>query len=62
MTEHVVIVGAARTAIGSFGGSLSGETPAALGAKVAAEALKRAKVEADQVGHVVFGKIGRAHV
>ncbi|KPL51199.1 beta-ketothiolase BktB [Prosthecomicrobium hirschii] len=57
MTEHVVIVGAARTAIGSFGGSLSGETPAGLGAKVAAEALKRAKVEADQVGHVVFGNV-----
>lgn len=57
MTEAVVIVGAARTAIGNFGGSLAGHAPAELGAAVAREALRRAKVDAEAVGHVVFGNV-----
>lgn len=57
MTETVVIVGAARSAIGSFGGSLSGHAPAALGGLVAGEALRRAKLEPGEVGHVVFGNV-----
>lgn len=57
MTDQVVILGAARTAIGSFGGSLAGHAPAQLGGLVAAEALRRSGVTADGVGHVVFGNV-----
>lgn len=57
MTDTVVIVGAARTAIGSFGGSLAGHAPSALGALVAAAALRRAKLEPGHVDHVVFGNV-----
>ncbi|CAH1651739.1 Beta-ketothiolase BktB [Hyphomicrobiales bacterium] len=57
MSEAVFIVGAARTAIGSFGGSLAGHTPAALGALVTREALKRAGLAPGDVGHVVFGNV-----
>jgi acetyl-CoA C-acetyltransferase len=57
MTEDVFILSGARTAIGTFGGALSGEVPTKLGAAVVAEALKRAGVAPDQVGHVVFGNV-----
>ena len=57
MTDTVVIVGAARTAIGSFGGSLAGHAPSALGALVAAAALRRAKLEPRHVDHVIFGNV-----
>ena len=57
MTESVVILSGVRTAIGTFGGSLSGYEPAELGALVAAEALKRADVQPEAVGHVVFGNV-----
>ncbi|MBB3018121.1 acetyl-CoA C-acetyltransferase [Microvirga lupini] len=57
MTESVVILSGVRTAIGTFGGSLSGYEPAKLGALVAAEALKRADVPPEAVGHVVFGNV-----
>ncbi|MEC9196954.1 MAG: acetyl-CoA C-acyltransferase family protein [Pseudomonadota bacterium] len=56
MTD-IVILGGARTAIGTFGGSLSGIAPSALGATVAREAMQRAGVEGAQVGHVVFGQV-----
>ena len=46
-----------RTAIGTFGGSLSAVPPAKLGALCVAEALRRAGVAGDQVGHVVFGNV-----
>jgi len=57
MSEAVLIVGAARTAIGGFGGSLAGHAPAALGALVAKEALRRAELEPGRIGHVVFGNV-----
>ena len=57
MTEQVYILSGVRTAIGTFGGALAGETPTKLGAAVVAEALKRAGVAPDQVGHVVFGNV-----
>lgn len=53
----VFILGAVRSAIGAFGGGLSGFTPAQLGAKVASEAIARAGVEARDVGHVVIGNV-----
>lgn len=57
MTEPVVILSGVRTAIGTFGGALSGYEPAQLGSLVAAEALKRADVNPEAVGHVVFGNV-----
>ena len=57
MTSDIVILGAARTAIGTFGGSLAAIPPIALAATAAREAITRAGVEGDQIGHVVFGHV-----
>ncbi len=57
MTREVVFVGAARTAIGSFGGSLKDVPPADLGALVIKTALERAGVAPKDVGHVVVGHV-----
>ncbi|AYO80890.1 acetyl-CoA C-acyltransferase family protein [Methylobacterium brachiatum] len=56
MTD-VVITGAVRTAIGTFGGSLAAIPPAELAARCVAEALKRAKTAPEAVGHVVLGNV-----
>ncbi|MCL7928391.1 beta-ketothiolase BktB [Halomonas llamarensis] len=55
--DSVVILGGARTAIGSFGGSLSGLAPFELGTLTAQEALSRSGVEADAIDHAVYGHI-----
>ena len=55
--REVVAVSGVRTAIGTFGGSLKDIPPTKLGATVVAEALKRAKLGGDEVGHVVFGHV-----
>ncbi|CAJ92580.1 beta-ketothiolase BktB [Cupriavidus necator] len=57
MTREVVVVSGVRTAIGTFGGSLKDVAPAELGALVVREALARAQVSGDDVGHVVFGNV-----
>lgn len=57
MSDDIVILGGARTAIGSFGGMLAATPATALGATVAQEALSRAGVEGGQIGHVVFGNV-----
>ena len=55
--EDIVIVSAARTAVGKFGGTLA-KTPATeLGAAIIAEVLKRSGVAADQVGEVIMGQV-----
>ena len=55
--NEVVIVGAARTPVGTFGGALA-EVPAPkLGAVAIAEALKRAGVQPEQVDEVLMGNI-----
>ena len=51
--REVVIVGAARTAIGKFGGTLKNVPTRTLGAVCIEEALKRAGVEKDQVDEVI---------
>lgn len=57
MTTDIVIVAAARTAVGKFGGTLA-KTPAPeLGAAVIAELLKRAKLSSDQVNEVILGQV-----
>ena len=56
MTD-IVIVAAARTAVGKFGGSLS-KTPAPeLGAAVVANLLERARLSGDQIGEVILGQV-----
>ena len=62
MTLEVFIVGAVRTAIGSFGGSLKGVSPADLGAHVTAEAVRRSGVEVESVGSNVVGHVIRTEV
>ena len=55
--REVFIVGGARTAIGTFGGSLKDVPPCDLGARVTAEALSRSGVAPADIGHVVFGQV-----
>ena len=57
MTREVVVVSGARTAIGTFGGSLKDTPPTELAALVVRESLARAGVEGKDVGHVVFGHV-----
>ena len=57
MTNDIVILDGARTAIGTFGGSLAGIPPVDLATHVTAEALKRTGVDPAQIGHVVFGNV-----
>lgn len=55
--NEVFLVSAARTAIGTFGGSLKGERPGELGAKVARAAMERGGVAPELVENVVFGNV-----
>ncbi|MGV2291545.1 beta-ketothiolase BktB [Trinickia sp. YCB016] len=57
MQREVVVASGVRTAIGDFGGSLKDFSPTDLGARVVREALARAQVNGDDVGHVVFGNV-----
>ncbi|MGA3038254.1 MAG: acetyl-CoA C-acyltransferase family protein [Vulcanimicrobiaceae bacterium] len=55
--RNVVVLSGARTAIGTYGGSLKDVPPTQLGATVVREAVKRAGVQPSEVGHVVFGNV-----
>lgn len=55
--EDVYIVSAVRTAIGDFGGALKGILPSDIGGQVVAEALRRAAIPPEAVGHIVFGQV-----
>ena len=55
--REVVVVSAARTAIGTFGGSLKDTPTTELGALVVREVLARAAVPGADVGQVVFGHV-----
>ncbi|HEY1720620.1 MAG TPA: beta-ketothiolase BktB [Magnetospirillaceae bacterium] len=55
--RDVVITGAVRTAIGSFGGSLASLPPTELGTRVIREAVARGGIEPGEVGQVVFGQV-----
>jgi acetyl-CoA C-acetyltransferase len=57
MAKEVAIASGVRTAIGTFGGSLSGHSPSQLGALCVTEALRRANLAGESVGHVVFGNV-----
>jgi len=55
--KEVVIVGAARTAIGTFGGSLKSVPARTLGATVIKESIKRAGIKPEQVEEVIMGDV-----
>jgi len=60
--EDTVIVSAARTAVGKFGGTLAKVAATELGAVVIREALARARLDAAQVGEVIMGQVLAAGV
>jgi len=56
----IVIVAAARTAVGNFGGTLA-KTPAPeLGAAVIQELLKRAQLSGEHIDEVILGQVPTA--
>lgn len=55
--REVVIVSAARTPIGSFGGALKDVAAVTLGAVAAKEAIKRAGIDPAIINEVVFGNV-----
>ena len=57
MSREVVVVNGARTAIGTFGGSLKDISPSDLAARVVKEAVARSGVDPTQVGHLVLGHV-----
>ncbi len=62
MSTDIVIVAAARTAVGKFGGTLA-KTPASeLGATVIKALLERARLEGGQIGEVILGQVLTAGV
>jgi acetyl-CoA C-acetyltransferase len=60
MSTDIVIVSAARTGVGKFGGSLAKVPASALGSVVIAEVLKRAGVGGDHVSEVIMGQVLQA--
>lgn len=57
--KEVVVVSAARTAIGSMGGTIRDVHPADLGAAAIKEAVKRAGISPEVVDEVVMGCVGQ---
>lgn len=58
--NDIVIVSAARTAIGSFGGTLADISAPELGALVTREVITRAGITADSVNDVILGNVLQA--
>jgi acetyl-CoA C-acetyltransferase len=56
-TKEVVILSGARTAIGTFGGSLQSVPPTKLATLCAQEAIKRASIAPEEVEHSFFGNV-----
>jgi len=57
--KDIVIVGGARTPIGSMGGAIKDIHAADLAAVAIREALRRANVSAEQVDEVIIGNVGQ---
>jgi acetyl-CoA C-acetyltransferase len=55
--REVVVLSAARTAIGTYGGGLKDIPPCDLAAAVVREVVKRGGIQPEHVGHSVFGNI-----
>ena len=60
--KNVVIVSAARTPMGSFGGSLSAVSATKLGAIAIQEAVKRAGIASDQIQEIYMGNVLSANL
>ena len=60
MSREVVLVGACRTPVGTFGGTLKGTPAVQLGKVVMEEALKRAGLKGEQLDEVIFGCVIQA--
>lgn len=60
MAKEIVLVGACRTAMGSFGGSLKDVPSADLGAIVIKEAINRAGIKPEDVDEVLMGCVIQA--
>jgi acetyl-CoA C-acetyltransferase len=58
--EDIVIVAAARTAVGKFGGSLAKTPPSELGATVIRALLERSGLQSEQIGEVILGQVLQA--
>jgi acetyl-CoA C-acetyltransferase len=54
---NIAVLSAVRTGIGKYGGGLKDKSPSELGAAVIQEAVVRAGINTDEVGHVVFGNV-----
>ena len=57
MNHEIVIVAATRTALGSFGGSLSSVPAHKLGAEVIASLLQKTGVNKNQIDEVILGQV-----
>ena len=55
--SDVYVLSATRTAIGKYGGGLASVPPCDLAATVVREAVSRASLDPDAVGHAVFGNV-----
>jgi len=55
--REVVVVSGVRAPIGSFGGTLKDFSSSKLGALVVREAIARAKLDPQQIGHLVCGNV-----
>src|SRR5690349_4061359 len=55
--REVVVVSGVRTAIGDYGGALKDLAPTELAAQVIKEAVKRAKLDAREIGACVLGNV-----
>ncbi|MEJ6397550.1 acetyl-CoA C-acyltransferase family protein [Yoonia sp. 208BN28-4] len=55
--SDIVILGGARTAIGTFGGALAGTPPIDLATAVNKAAMERAGVAPEQIGSVAYGHV-----
>ena len=57
MAQNIVIVDAARTAVGTFGGTLAGLPAHELGAKVIQGLLERTGIKPEQIDEVILGQV-----
>lgn len=60
MSREVVLVGACRTPVGTFGGSLQNEPVVQLGRIVMEETLKRTGISGEMLDEVIFGCVLQA--
>jgi acetyl-CoA C-acetyltransferase len=60
MTTDIVIVAAARTAVGKFGGTLANVPASELGATVLKALLERSRLSGEQISEVILGQVLQA--